>query len=175
LAIAGQTIGLTLHSGPSGIAFATNRPSHETAKIASAFGPAFQFFQLGAPEPNSLLDSEQRAIWHDAEPIGDDFYRWTREATIVWRLPVDILQPCRLTLMIPLQNEVQPRFADLCRIEVGDRSVACGRANGALTATLTLEKETAAVVRLTTPRPLRPRDLGGVDDNRSLGLAIFTI
>lgn len=174
LALAGQAVGLTLYAGPGGTAFAGTAPSLASAKILSSIGRPFRFFQLAAPDREAILRSEQKANWHSCETIGTASYRWTREPVVVWHLQAEPLQPCQLTVTIPIQNEIEPGFADGCRLEIGAKSAPFHRRFGALTASITLEEPTDPVIRLITPRPLRPSDLGRVNDNRPLGIAVFT-
>jgi hypothetical protein len=110
--------------------------------------------------------------WYVVEGTGEAAYRWTRQPEVTWRLRSEPLPPCRLTIRIPLKNEVQPGFADACRLEIGGRSVPLKRVSGVLIASTTLQERTDSAVKLIMPPLLRPSDLGPVNDDRTLGLAI---
>ena len=132
LALAGQGTGLTLHAGSGGTAFAGSTPSVISCRLLDSIGLPFQIFELTAPDKGEPLTSEQRMSWYSVEGIGAEAYRWTREPNIVWRLRSDLLQPGQLTFRIPVQNEIQPGFAEACRLEIGKTSIPLTREFGVL-------------------------------------------
>jgi SAM-dependent methyltransferase len=174
LALAGQAAGLTLYAGPNGTAFAGSAPGETSAKILSSIGRPFRFLHLTAPHRDVTLRGEQSSNWHDCETTDVASYRWTRESAVVWRLQAKVIPAGQLTVTLPLQNEIEPGFADRCRLEIGTTSAPLYRQVGALSASLTLDEPKEAVIRLITPSPLSPADLGRPDDERHLGIAIRT-
>jgi 2-polyprenyl-6-hydroxyphenyl methylase/3-demethylubiquinone-9 3-methyltransferase len=174
LALAGQSAGLTLHSGSGGTAFAGSAASPTSERLLSSIGPACRFLRLTAPGDDSVLADSQKTSWHGVEGSGPTSYRWTREADIVWRVQSPPLGPCKLTVTIPIRMEVQPGFADGCRLTIGNGSVALVREIGDLKASVTLDEYVDPIIRLVTPPLLRPCDLRASSDERSLGLAITT-
>ncbi len=174
LAIAGQAAGLTLYSGSGGVAFAGRAPSAASERILASIGLPFRVFELAAPEPGQAGRGEQAVQWHGVENSDAGRYRWTREAQIDWPLSSEPLTPCTLRVTIPLQNEVQPGFANACSLEIGGLTVPLKREVGSLAATFALQETCDAVVKLVTPKPRRPCDLRPVSDRRFLGIAILT-
>jgi 2-polyprenyl-6-hydroxyphenyl methylase/3-demethylubiquinone-9 3-methyltransferase len=174
LARLGQAVNLVLHVGPGGTAFAGVRMSPASQQIVSLIGRPMQFFQLTAPDRDEAIPDEQKTSWHSVEAAGAATFRWTRESSIAWRLHAQLLPPCELVIDIPIANEIQPGFANQCRLEVGNRSAPFVRGVGVLTMSISIEEPVEAVVKLVLPPLLRPCDLRPVSDNRPLGLAIST-
>lgn len=172
LARLGQGVGLLLHVGPGGTAFASKAPGSQ--QTSSLIGRPLQFFQLTAPNRGDAIPEEQNKSWHGPEGSGAGSFRWTREAEIVWRVHAQPFQPCELLISIPIQNEIQAGFASRCQLEVGRKSALLVRDVNVLTASLSIQEPVEALVKLVTPPPLRPCDLGPKTDSRPLGLAIST-
>jgi hypothetical protein len=172
----GPEFGLSLYAGPGGTAFADLSPSAATREILSRVGNPVRFFHLTAPGPGAALPFEQRGSWHGLEGLnaGSGAFRWTSNSDVVWRIHFPPLEAGNLIVSIPIQNEIQPGFADRCRLEVGNNSALLTRRAGVLTASLTIDEPVQAVVKLVTPPLLRPCDLRPVNDARALGLAIST-
>jgi 2-polyprenyl-6-hydroxyphenyl methylase/3-demethylubiquinone-9 3-methyltransferase len=173
LAIAGRTAGLTLHAADGAYAFGGPRPSPASRRVLASTGAPIQVFELTSPGRGAELQAGQKTSWNALESFGDMPFRWTKEAEIAWWVQDQMLLPGELVVSIPFRAEVARGFADACRLEVGELSVPLVRANGALTASLTLHESTQPVITLVTPAPLRPCDLRPVKDARFLGLAIL--
>lgn len=176
LARLGRQRGLTLHVGDSLMGYGDSAPSRASRDILPGVGRTVQFFSLTAPSPGKELPPDQRGLWHGPEgvPGGGTTYRWTASPAIAWTVLPGHLEPCDLIVIIPIQNEVQPGFADKCRVEIGAQSAPLIRHADGLRASLTIEEPVDAVVRLVMPPLLRPCDLRPVSDARALGLAIAT-
>lgn len=176
LARLGQSVGLLLHEGPGGLAFAGSGTSSISRKLLAAVGPAIQFFRLMAPGPGEAVAPEQAASWQPLEPDGAGFapFRWSCEREIPWRVQPQPFQPGVLQFEIPFRIEIRPGFAAACRLRVGRRKVAVVRDAGLLTVRLPITRPVDALVKLVTPSPLRPSELGLNADRRLLGLAIGT-
>jgi len=176
LASLGRHRGLTLHAGDGLMGYSYSTPSTVSRDILAGVGRTVQFFSLTAPSPGKDLPPDQRRHWHGPEGVngGGTAYRWTASSDIEWTVLPRHLEPCDLILIIPIQNEVQPGFADRCRVEIGAQSAPLIRHTDGLRASLTIEKSVDAVVRLIMPPLLRPCDLRPVYDSRPLGLAIAT-
>jgi SAM-dependent methyltransferase len=174
LARLGAATGLSLHEGSGGTAFSGACTSSATQQILSSVGRRLRFFELTAPGHGAETPAEQATSWHGLEGTGASSFRWTRQANTLWRVQEQPLQPGKLVVTIPVQNEIQSGFANSCRLEVGSKSAPFVRDISLMTATLSIEEPVEAIVRLVTPPPMRPCDLGTVKDARSLGLAIST-
>ena len=174
LAHLGQTLGLLLHAGPGGTAFAAACVSPASHQILASIGRPLRFYHLTAPSRGDVIPPEQKTSWHSAEGADDEFFRWTRDANIFWRLQEQSFESCELHIAITIHNEVQPGFADSCRIEVGNHSVPLARDAGVLTAHISIEERVEGILKLVTPSLLRPCDLRNVTDSRGLGLAVST-
>jgi hypothetical protein len=174
LACLGQHVGLLLYVGPGGTAFANVSISSVTQQILSSVGHPLHFMQLTAPNQGAAIPAEQKTSWHGIESAGTASFRWTREAEIAWRVHTLPLQQCELIIAIPIQNEVQPGFAERCRLEVGNKRASLIRDVDILTASLMMDEPVDAVVKLVMPPQLRPCDLRPVSDGRPIGLAIST-
>ncbi len=123
---------------------------------------------MTAPE----AENAQQSCWHGVERAGTTSFRWTRAGEITWQLQSTPLQPCILTVAIPAIMEIQPGFSESCSIALGDSSVIVSREGDLLRASLVVERPIEATLRLITPSPIRPCDLGVNPDERLLGLAI---
>jgi hypothetical protein len=174
LARLGQAVNLVLQVGPGGTAFGGVCMSPASQRIVSSIGRPMQFFQLTAPDRDDAIPVEQKTSWHGVEAAGAATFRWTRESGIAWRLQAQSLPPCELVIAIQCINEIQPGFANHCRLEVGTRSAPFVRDVGVLTASISIQEPVEAVVKLIMPPVLRPCDLRAVSDSRPLGLAIST-
>jgi hypothetical protein len=174
LAQLGQAMGLFLHVGAGGAAFAGASTSSASQRILSTVGRQLQFFQLTAPNRGDVIPAIQEASWHGVEDAGAASFRWTRQPVIVWRVQTQPFLPCDLLIAIPIQNEIQSGFANRCRLAVGNKSALLVRDGAVLTAYLSIEEPVEAVVKLMMPPLLRPCDLGPLTDSRALGLAVST-
>lgn len=174
LAHLGQTLGLLLHAGPGGTAFADAWVSPASDQILASIGRPLQFFHLTAPGRQDVIPPEQKSSWHSAEGSDNEFFRWTSDANIFWRVQEQSFESCELHIAITIRNEIQPGFADSCRIEVGNHSVRLARDGGVLTAQISIEEPVEGIFKLVTPPLWRPCDLRNVTDRRALGLAVST-
>ncbi|HTZ70308.1 MAG TPA: class I SAM-dependent methyltransferase, partial [Acetobacteraceae bacterium] len=172
LATAASTLGLTLYEGPE-LALATASPSPASAHLLAAGGRPVRMFKLTAPGRGAEVPAWQATCWNPVEEKEFGVFRWTKEPAIAWRLQADALAPCRVILSIPVHAEVRSGFAQECWLELGTQMVPLLRQADTLTARLTLDEETEAVVRLITPPPLRPCDLRPVKDARPLGIQVM--
>jgi 2-polyprenyl-6-hydroxyphenyl methylase/3-demethylubiquinone-9 3-methyltransferase len=168
LALLGQAAGLTLYTG-AGLGLAGASPSSDSLRILETIGLSYRVIELRAPDESM---GAQGAKWHGLERVGSNPFRWTADQEVVWNLGPDLLPAGTVEVRIPFDNEVQPGFADHCRLDIGGDSTSLIRQSGALRATLTLTNPTAATIRMITPVPLRPCDLRPAADSRTLGLAI---
>jgi 2-polyprenyl-6-hydroxyphenyl methylase/3-demethylubiquinone-9 3-methyltransferase len=172
LARAGRDAGLVLHAGPGGTAFGGEDASAESRRILATFGAPSKFFQLSAPPGDAPLLERQKGSWHGVEGAGTATFRWTAAPEITWRLQSEPIGPGQVTITIQVQNEIQPGFASLCQLQIGEMRLPLnGNARG-LSVSFELKGEVDAVVTLATPPVLRPCDLRAVTDARFLGLAI---
>jgi FkbM family methyltransferase len=133
-----------------------------------------QFLRLTAPVDGTVFPAEQKTSWYGVEGAGTASFRWTRETEIAWRVQARPFQSCDLIIVIPIQDEIQPAFANNCRLQVGRQNVPLVRDGAVLTASLSIEEPVDSVVKLLMPPLLRPCDLKPVADSRPLGLAIPT-
>ncbi len=172
LALGGRAAGLTLYAGPGGTAFADSTPTETSGRLLASVGTPSQFLRLTAPGRGWSGTGPQRDTWHDVEGAEPTAFRWTRLAQVQWRLAAEGLYSCDLTITIPFHIEVEPGFADRCRLDVGGQSVPVSRQGNELKASLTLHQPANAIVTLHTPPPIRPADLRDSLDQRPLGLAI---
>ena len=176
LARLGRERELTLRAGDGLLGYGDSAPSPASRDILAGVGRTVQFFLLSAPSPGKELPPDQRRLWHGPEGVngGGTPYRWTANSDIAWTILAQQLEPCELIISIPIQNEVQPGFADRCRVQIGTQSAVLTRHAEGLRASLIIKEPVDAVVRLVMPPLLRPCDLRSVNDARPLGLAIAT-
>ena len=175
LGIIADRAGLIFRGTLGPYAFGQPEESAKVAPILSGIGLPVFAFELTAPDPRNLCGGAalfDAAVWHEAEPHGQEAMRWTKTTPVAWPPLALPRRPCRLKLRIPVLEEVEAGFARRCRIEVDGSSGDVTRGPKGLDCEVTLGEGGAAVVTLITPAPVTPRQARGVPDDRALGVAI---
>jgi len=174
LASLGADVGLDLYSDDGFQAFAGAHPAPHLMELLRTIGPTRSFARLTAPGDQPSMDfMTSEADWHGIEQSGANRFRWTQRDRVEWKLlrqPANY--PCRLSVTIPVVNEITPGFAEQCRIEIDGTIHPLRRETGNLTATVELERRLDRPIVLLTPPLGRPSELRGTTDNRALGLAM---
>jgi len=168
--------GLVLHRGDWLHGFAAPDASETSRRILALFGAPYGWLRLDAPT-EAFVGTPQRGrqldSWHEVERGGGFNYRWTRTRHIEWDSIVPEVRPLQLRISVPFVNQIEPDFADRCRIEI-DRQPLTPRPHGdhELIFETTLAGAAKNRVVLRTPEPVSPHKLHGAQDDRLLGLAL---
>ena len=129
--------------------------------------------RLPAPEASLRDDALPFADdWYPTETFGSLQFRWTRATRVSWTTDPARIRPGPVKVTIPVVNEIEPGFAERCRLEVGDRIYKLVQSGRSLQADVeTPDGFDGRMVLLTAP-PLSPKELGYGDDSRMLGIAV---
>lgn len=168
--------GLVFHCGSWLHGFAQASAAGRSRDILKAIASVpHAAIRLDAPLDGQLhepMRAEQRDSWHSLERGGGFRFRWTRQDRIVWRDVLPGVYPARLCIVVPFHNQIRDGFAAGCTISVGNQILPVNVRGTHLVVEAMIETPVENVVTLHTPEPATPRSLRGVNDDRSLGLAI---
>ncbi len=162
-------IGLIYHRGFTTL-YSFTQPS-----VCAPIGAAIE--RIGHPVHSSLRlwapisNNNDPDIWHGLEDHNGQPFRWLGKREVAW--PEHHFKAGHTTIRIPFVYQIREHFASECRILIDGKIVPTQAKQNAIYGDLVLEQDGFYRVTLSTPDPISPMELRGVNDDRRLGLAIM--
>ncbi len=173
MALLAQTCGLTFHNGEGPYGFSRPEMSPFARRALATMGRPHYFAPLLAPAAQAGARDVDRRCWDKAERTESGSFRWSIARRLDWPAPAMPHTPATLRAVIPFSDRITPEFLDDIYIARGWSRTPFRVEGATLVADLDLKSPLDAI-RVTTPRPITPRQLKGEDDDRPLGLAVLS-
>ncbi len=164
--------GMTFYGQEHVYAFAPDEPGEYAKTVLPAIGPSHVVVRLHAPSQlparELCFPTRDDVWWFRIEDDGLWRFRWTGGQRILWRVrwqPVS-----KLTVRVPLLQEVRPGFACECHFELAGQRRAARISRGDLAAEFDVDGLSDGIVELHLPEPLPEHEADPA--SRRVGLSI---
>ena len=147
-------------------AFAPPQINPRLIPCIAAIGPAVITLTLRPPADGS------DEFWHAGEVSPAGLFRWSRTASMTWRVGLESSGRTCLRLRIPYMLEIDSGFSVQCGVQVAGVTATVSVLSGEIVAEAVIDARPGDIaVTLTTPQVRSPFDIRGAPDARGLGLA----